>query len=110
VRRASLVSVPRLAAAWTGASAVVVGAGGAGSRLEVAGDDDADRLDPAGDVEHGIETALGDDVVLFVGGPPLPRRSVLSGLLEPEELEALVVVLVGAGHRREIVAASAAEA
>jgi hypothetical protein len=89
----------------TVALAVPVAAASFVAGVEVAGDHDADRLDPTRHVEHRVEAALDEDV--FVLGGPLPPRRLLTSLLDTEELEALVIVVVTAGDRCEVVAAAA---
>jgi len=73
--------------------------------VEVAGDHDPNRLDPTRHVEHRVEATFDEDV--FVLGGSLPPRRLLTGLLDTEELEALVVVVMTAGDRGKVVAAAA---
>jgi hypothetical protein len=70
--------------------------------IEIPRDHDADRLDPAGHVEHGVEAAFGED--LLVLGVSRAARRVLAGLLDPQEFETLVVLVAAARHRREVIA------
>ena len=74
---------------------------------QVAGDNDPNRLDPAGHVEHRVEAAFDEDV--FVLGGPLTALRLLASLLDPEELKALVIVFVTAGDRCEVIAAAPRE-
>lgn len=76
--------------------------------VEIAGDHDPDRLHPARHVAHGIKAALGDDVVF--GMPLFATWLVVSGILDAEELEPLVVLIVATGYRREVISAAAGEA
>ncbi|MEX0669948.1 MAG: hypothetical protein WD060_05780 [Pirellulales bacterium] len=71
------------------------------SGIEIAGDHDADRLNPTRHVEHGGEPTLDEDVVVF-WVTRTPGR-FLPGLFYTEELEPLVILLVTACDRREIV-------
>lgn len=68
--------------------------------IEIAGDDDADRLDPAGHVTDGVEAALGEDLVIL--RMRLPPRCVPARLLDAEELEPLIILVVPSCHRREV--------
>jgi hypothetical protein len=75
--------------------------------VEVAGDHDADRLDPAGDVEHGIEPALGEDIVLLAIAAA--SRRFAARILDAQKLEALVVLLEASGDRCKVVPSAAGE-
>jgi hypothetical protein len=71
------------------------------SCVEIAGNHDADRLNPTRYVEHGGETALDEDVVVF--GVTWTPGCFLPGLFHTEELEPLIILLVTACNRGEIV-------
>lgn len=75
---------------------------------EVAGDHDADGLDPAGHVEHAAEAALGQHVVIGRG----PRAGVgfAGRIFDAEKLEPLVVLIVAARHRSEVASPAAGDA
>jgi len=92
------------------ASAVVVGPLGTrpAAGIEIAGDDDADRLDPAGHVANGVETALLEDVILL-DVPGLAPWRLVAGFFDTQELQPLVVLLETARHRREIVTTAAGQ-
>jgi len=89
---------------------VVVAARRPASGVEVACDHDADRLDPAGNVEDRPEAALGEDVVLIVG--ILPRSPPRGGVavLDAEVLEPLVILVAASGDRSKVVASRTMQA
>ena len=78
--------------------------------VEIAGDHDPDRLDPTGHVEHVAQAALGEDLVVLRARTLEPGRPVMAGILEPEKLEPLIVLIATSGDRCELVATPAGEA
>jgi hypothetical protein len=85
---AAAVRPPRLVATRPAAS------------VEVAGDHDPDRLHPAGHVAHVVETALGEDLIVF--RTTLAARSLAAGLLDAEEVEPLVILVVAVADGLEV--------
>ena len=86
-------------------AAAAFAAAGAAAGVEIARDDDPDRLDPARHVEHRAEAAFDDDVVVL--GVQFAPARLTARLLEAEELETLVVIVTAACDRCEIAAAAA---
>ena len=82
---------------------------GSGPSREIARDHDANRLHPARHVEDARQAALDQHAVVLRPGPWAGLR-IPGRLLDTEELEALVVLLVTARHRREVAAAAAPRA
>jgi hypothetical protein len=73
--------------------------------IEIPGDHNTDRLHPTGDVEHRIQAALGEDLIVF--GVSGTARRVLAGLFDPQEFETLIVLVSATRHWREIIATAA---
>lgn len=76
--------------------------------VEVAGDDDADRLHPARHVRDARQPAVGEKLVVVAAAGLGPRR-LPPGILDPEKVEPFVVLVVTSGNRSEIVPAAAGE-
>ena len=77
-------------------AAAAVLAAGPIAGIEVAGDHDPDGLDPARHVADGVQAALGEHVVVF------RTRLAPTALLQPEELEPLVVFVIASRHGGKI--------
>lgn len=120
--RKPAVSAPLSSALLSGAAAATVVAAsvaatisrvsprGPRTGVEVPGDHDPDRFDPARHVEDAPKSALREDLLGFGGHSFMARRAVLTGLLETEEIEPLVVLVAAARHGREVIPPSAGQA
>jgi len=96
---------PRFAAT----AAILPTAGRTAAGVEIAGDDDSDRLHPTGHVEHVVESALDDAVVIVGGVSVVTGTSVVAGILDAEKLEALVILLTATSHRCKLITPTAIE-
>ena len=81
------------------------------SGVEVAGNHDADRFDPTGDISHRVEAAFGEHVIVVILTPLFTAWLVIPvGILNAEEIKPLVVFVVPSGNRSEVIATAPGEA